>query len=133
MNGKNSQYRGWEYARMGDYHKNLDPNWSYTPTYLRKMRFVRKFLETLPKETKILDAGCGEGVLVEEYRLKGYTIEGIDLNYESEFVQRGNILKMPYENESFDFIILLDVFEHLTFTDQPKALAEIKRVLSVGG
>jgi len=34
-------YRSWEYARHGDYHRNLDPNWSYTPTYLRKMTFIK--------------------------------------------------------------------------------------------
>ena len=77
-------FRGWEYAKKGNYHKNLDPNWSYTPTYLKKIDFTSKFLSKLPKKTRILDAGCGEGVLVEEFRLKGYLIEGIDLNYESE-------------------------------------------------
>ena len=60
--------RGWEYARAGDYHKHLDPNWSYTPTYLKKMSHVRDFIAGLPKDTPILDAGCGEGVLVEEFR-----------------------------------------------------------------
>jgi SAM-dependent methyltransferase len=128
-----AKYRGWEYATKGDYHKNLDPNWSYTPTYLKKIAFVRTFLDNLPKETKILDAGCGEGVLVEEYRSKGYLIVGIDLNYESEYVQRGNILEMPYPDNYFDVVLMLDVFEHLAFIDQPKALAEVRRVLSSGG
>ena len=126
-------YRGWEYARLGDYHKNLDPNWSYTPTYLKKIRFVRKFIEDLPKETRILDAGCGEGVLVEEYRSKGYSIEGLDLNYASKYVRLGNILDMPYSDDSFDVVLMLDVFEHLSFEDQPKALSEIKRVLRPKG
>lgn len=127
-------YRAWEYARVGDYHKNLDPNWSYTPTYLKKMNYIRKFLDSLPKESKILDAGCGEGVLVEEYRNKGYEIEGIDLNYESQYVRRGDILDMTiYKDNTFDVVLMLDVFEHLSFADQPKALSEVKRVLKPGG
>lgn len=126
-------HRGWEYAKKGDYHRNLDPNWSYTPTYLAKMGFVRSFLETLPRQARILDAGCGEGVLVEEFRSQGLPIEGLDLNYESDYVRRGNILDLPYEAGSFEIILLLDVFEHLAFSDQPQALKEIRRVLATGG
>lgn len=128
-----TEYRAWEYATKGDYHKNLDPNWSYTPTYLRKMKYISRFIDNLPKEAKILDAGCGEGVLVEEYKQKGYSIEGIDLNYESEYVRRGNILELPYSENTFDVVLCLDVFEHLAFKDQPICLREIKRVLVGGG
>lgn len=126
-------YRGWEYAKLGDYHKNLDPNWSYTPTYLKKMAYVKNFLDSLEMSAKILDAGCGEGVLVEEYLKREYLIEGLDLNYESKFVKRGDITRMPYEEELFDVVLLLDVFEHLSFVDQPRALQEIRRVLKHRG
>lgn len=129
-----SVFRGWEYAKSGDYHRHLDPNWSYTPTYLKKMKYVRQFLEELPKDQPILDAGCGEGVLVEEFAAKGYKIEGIDLNYESPIVKRGDILNMPfYEDGSFSAVLLFDVFEHLAFVDQPRALKELRRVLRPGG
>lgn len=128
-----AKYRNWEYATKGDYHKNLNPKWSYTPTYLRKMKYVRGFLDKLTPDKRALDAGCGEGVLVEEYRAKGMRIEGIDLNYESEYVRRGNILEMPYPDHAFDMVFCLDVFEHLSFSDQPLCLKEIKRVLKADG
>lgn len=124
---------GWLYATKGDYHRHLDPNWSYTPTYLRKMAFVRSKICNLGANRRILDAGCGEGVLVEEFRAQGFQIEGLDLNYESEYVRRGNVLDMPFKDESFDAVLLLDVFEHLGYLDQPGALAEIRRVLKKGG
>jgi SAM-dependent methyltransferase len=127
------EFRGWEYAIKGDYHRNLDPNWSYTPTYLKKMHYVRSFLDNLPQGLRILDAGCGEGVLVEEYIAKGFDICGIDLNYESDYVLHGDILNMPYKNEEFDAVLLLDVFEHIPFTDQPKVLKEISRILKPRG
>jgi len=130
---KGSPLRGWEYSLKGDYHRNLDPNWSYTPTYLRKLRFVRKQIQQLGREVRILDAGCGEGVLVEEFRQQGFQIEGIDLNYESEIVRRGSVLDLPYREASFDAVLLLDVFEHLGYGDQPRALSEIHRILRRGG
>ena len=128
-----SSFRDWEYQKSGDYHRNLDPNWSYTPTYLRKMAFVRSILEKLPKDAKILDAGCGEGVLVEELRAKGRDIQGVDLNYESEFVKRGDVRNLPYPDNSFDAVLLLDVLEHLPFDAQAKALNELYRVLKFNG
>lgn len=130
---RNYVHRSWHYANHGDYHRNLDPNWSYTPTYLRKMAFVRTLIESLPKESRILDAGCGEGVLVEEMRAQGRQIQGIDLNYASQYVQRGSILKLPYQSEIFDLVLLLDVFEHLPYGAQPLALTEIHRVLRKEG
>ncbi|MDD5222751.1 MAG: class I SAM-dependent methyltransferase [bacterium] len=126
-------FRGWEYSKRGDYHRNLDPNWSYTPTYIRKMTLVHNQIIKIGQKAKILDAGCGEGVLVEEYHNQGFQIEGLDLNYESEIVRRGSVLEMPYQNGSFDAVLFLDVFEHLGYADQPKALAEIIRVLRPGG
>jgi 2-polyprenyl-3-methyl-5-hydroxy-6-metoxy-1,4-benzoquinol methylase len=88
------------YARAGDYHRNLDSNWSCMPTYLRKMAFVRAFVTSLPRSTKFIDIACGEGVLVEDFRNKGWRIEGLDLNYESEFVRQGDIRAMPYGDGS---------------------------------
>lgn len=128
-----SDYRGWVYAESGDYHRDLNPNWSYTPTYLRKMAFVRRRIYAAGSNTRILDAGCGEGLLVEEFRAQGFQIEGLDLNYESEYVRLGSVLDMPYADGSIDIILLLDVFEHLAYADQPIALAEICRVLRGGG
>lgn len=126
-------YRGWEYARLGDYHRNLDPNWGYAPTYLRKMKWVRKYINGLPETVRILDAGCGEGVLVEEYSKAGQDIVGIDSNYSSEYVQRGDIREMPFEDGHFDVVLLLDVFEHIAYLDQPTVLQEIHRILKSEG
>lgn len=132
-NNTNTTYRGWDYAKSGDYHRNLDPNWSYTPTYLRKMALVKHRIQSLGKKSSILDAGCGEGVLVEYFFRQGYDIRGLDLNYESQYVQRGSVLRMPFEDNFFDAILLLDVFEHIAYSDQYIALSEIHRVLKSGG
>lgn len=131
--GTSSGYRGWVYATRGDYHRNLDPNCSYTPTYLRMMAFVRWKIGELGANARILDAGCGEGVLVEEFRARGFQIEGLDRKYESEHVRLGSVLDMPYEDGCCDGVLLLDVCEHLPYVVHPLALAESFRVLREAG
>ncbi len=125
--------RGWVYADLGDYHRNVDPNWSYTPTYLRKRHKVREFMARVPKSDLVIDAGCGEGVVVEEFVEKGYNIIGVDANYEGASVLRGDVRNLQFADASAGAMLLLDVFEHLHFSDQPVALSEIHRVLKPGG
>ncbi len=80
----------------------------------------------------MLDAGCGEGVLVDEFHDR-LAIEGVDPNYESARVRRGSLVSLPYGDASFDRALCLDVLEHLSFADQPRALAELFRVIAPGG
>src|ERR1700752_4960715 len=124
--------RGGEYAARGDYHREPDPSWDYYPTYLAKLAAVRAWLDPLPPSTRVLDAGCGEGVLVTEYAGR-LAIEGVDANYASERVHPGSVTALPYGPDVFDRALCLDVLEHLTFEEQPVALAELRRVLRPGG
>lgn len=133
MTSKETSFKGWHYSERGDYHKNLDFDWSYAPTYLQKVKLVRGFLDSLGSSRKILDVGCGEGAFVEEYAQKGIDIQGLDLNYENEFVRQGSILNLPYSDSYFDAVMLLDVFEHIAFKEQHQALLEIFRVLKPNG
>ena len=78
MNASPPVVRRGEYAARGDYHRVPDPSWEYYPTYIAKLEFVRRWLGALPASTRVLDAGCGEGVLVDEFadRLKIETTRG---------------------------------------------------------
>ncbi len=124
--------RAGEYATRGDYHRAPPDDWDYYPTYVAKLKYVRGWLRGLPASTRVLDAGCGEGVLVDEYadRLQ---IVGVDASYASARVQRASLLNLPFEPDSFDRALCLDVLEHLQFSEQPAALAELFRVLRPGG
>jgi 2-polyprenyl-3-methyl-5-hydroxy-6-metoxy-1,4-benzoquinol methylase len=124
--------RTGEYAARGDYHRTLDANWDYLPTYLAKLAHVRRYLDKLPPGTRVLDAGCGEGVIVEEYAQR-LAIEGVDPNYSSPHVRQASLLALPYDHETFDRALCLDVLEHLTYEEQPRALAELHRVLHTNG
>jgi SAM-dependent methyltransferase len=122
-----------EYGERGDYHRHLDPHWSYAPIYVRKLRWVDAALERIPKSAKILDVGAGEGAIVERYRGRGFDIVGVDSAYESPLVKRADILSLPFDSGTFDAALCLDVLEHLDLLDQPRALGEIARVLKHGG
>ncbi len=124
--------RRGEYAARGDYHRAPDPAWDYYPTYVAKMTAVRAWLAQLPAGTRVLDAGCGEGILVEEFAGR-LAIEGVDQNYTSERVRAGSLTALPYADATFDRALCLDVLEHLAFEEQPRALAELYRVLRAGG
>lgn len=124
--------RRGEYAARGDYHRTPDPAWDYYPTYVAKLRIVREYLDRLPPETRVLDAGCGEGVLVDEYadRLQ---IAGVDANFSAGRVREGALTALPFGDGAFDRALCLDVLEHLPYHDQPSAFAELFRVLRSGG
>lgn len=132
MNPSQPVVRRGEYAARGDYHRTPDPDWNYYPTYIAKLDAVRRWLDRLPAGLRVLDAGCGEGVLVDQYAER-LAIEGIDPNYTSARVTNGSLTALPYEAATFDRALCLDVLEHLTFEEQPRALAELYRVLKPGG
>jgi SAM-dependent methyltransferase len=132
MSASPPSVRSGEYATRGDYHRAPDPNWEFYPTYLAKLEAVRHWLDASRPGARVLDAGCGEGVLVEEYANR-LAIEGIDPNYGSDRVRTGSLTDLPFADGSFDRALCLDVLEHLTFEEQPRALAELFRVLKSGG
>jgi SAM-dependent methyltransferase len=132
MQGKIQSKQG-EYETKGDYHREIDPNWRYYPIYVGKMDYIKQYLDGTSKKSKIIDLGCGEGVLVEEYRAKGHDIIGVDYNYSSDLVLKGDITQLDFEDKSFDYVLALDVIEHLNFEDQEKAFSEIHRILKDDG
>jgi 2-polyprenyl-3-methyl-5-hydroxy-6-metoxy-1,4-benzoquinol methylase len=126
--------RTGEYSRRGEFHRNLDPNWSYYPIYVNKVELVDELLHQFgtPKG-KTLDAGCGEGVLVEKYHQLGWDICGFDKNYQSDRVLQGDMNAIPFDGYTFDQVMCLDVLEHLPYEQQLPALLEMRRVLKADG
>ncbi len=127
-----------EYRITGDHLKKINPNWtfekwSYRHTFVAKMKYIDKVLSKIPKSSKIFDAGCGEGKLVDKYRALGYDITGMDMQYSSEFVKKGNILETGFDSDKFDVVVNLDVIEHMNFEDQEKLVKELSRILKPNG
>lgn len=95
-----------------------------------------------PSPDRVLDVGCGTGMLLRELaaRLPGATaLTGVDAaagmielasgkasDERLSFVQ-GNAERLPFPNEAFDLVIITTSFDH--WADQRAGLAECHRVL----
>jgi len=123
-----------EYKIRGDYHKQLSPDWSYYPLYLSKKKFIIDYLSEGSKDLAILDVGCGEGVFLEELLGRGFLhVRGVDKDYSSAIVTKGDMLSLPFDDKQFDIVLLLDVIEHVPIGLQAQALGEVFRVVKDKG
>jgi 2-polyprenyl-3-methyl-5-hydroxy-6-metoxy-1,4-benzoquinol methylase len=122
----------------GEHLKRINPNWtfekwSYKHTFIAKMKYINNLLSKVPKGCRILDVGCGQGLLVKEFKRKGYDIVGIDKFYSNEYVIKEDIFDNSFEDNSFDLILCLDVIEHFNFDFQEKLIQELTRILKPKG
>lgn len=98
----------------------------------------------LPAQAKILDVACGAGLISNKLAADGYEIHGIDQSASSIAVAKrhvpggrnvnylaGDAFALPFEDASFDAVMLLDFLEHVE--DPGKAILEASRVLKPGG
>ncbi len=93
---------------------------------------------------KILDIGFGSGVFLAQLSQVCDYLYGVDVHKDIDKVElmlknenvqvclkEGDVLNLPYQNESFDCIISMSTLEHVVDTD--KAISEIHRVLKHNG
>ena len=112
-------------------------------TYLRPPEFYSIFMEYLGVKpgTRLLDIGCGPGLLLGQATARGAFAAGIDVSLsglsmvatEAPDAHCGlcNAEALCWPNACFDFITCVGVFEHIL---QPEpALDEMRRVTKPGG
>jgi SAM-dependent methyltransferase len=103
--------------------------------------------KSLEKDIKILDFGCGYGRILNFLYHKGYrNLSGVD--YSEKMIERcqheyphlkdkiqfNNEKKLPFENGTFDLVILFSVLTcNVSNEEQRNIVDEIKRVLKPGG
>ncbi len=105
---------------------------------------IDEFVELLPKNAKVLDAGCGGGRDSNSLAAKGINVIGIDLStgllkiakakYQNIQFIRGDIRKIPFKDLSFDGVWSQASLLHLeTVRDIEEALVEFHRILKKDG
>ena len=88
---------------------------------------------------RVLDIGCGKGFLLYEMKriLPGLVVRGLDISpYALEnakedirpFLDLGHARQLPYQDQSFDFILSLTTLHNLYLFDLMAALKELERV-----
>jgi len=96
--------------------------------YLNELRAI------LPKDKpiKVLDIGCGKGVILSQLAKEFKNIEffGVDPVYENKTIKKGSIYSIPFKNGYFDVVMSFEVLQH-TYVDV--AFKELKRVLKKNG
>jgi SAM-dependent methyltransferase len=102
--------------------------------------FVKK---EIPKDSFVLEVGCGEGYGTSLLAKSGFSIVGLDIDEEtiknvSQKYQTQNCRfvwydgkKIPFDDETFDVVISFQVIEHIQ--DDFSFVKEINRVLKKGG
>jgi len=102
------------------------------------------------KPGKILDIGCGNGRNLLYFAKRGFKVYGLDFSKEmieqaKEMFKKNKIeikekqlivadmRNIPFENESFDYVISVASLHHLPKKDHQEAIEEIKRVLKRNG
>jgi len=105
-----------------------------------ELKEVLKFLSRV-SDKKVLDVGCGKGKISRKLKDLGFDVIGIEPSIELIKIARKNnpdikfiqasATNLPFEKETFDFLICIEVLEHIP--DTKKAIKEMIRVLKLNG
>ena len=109
----------------------------------RKSGFMASILEHKSLvQGQGLDLGCGLGLQSTEMKRRGYKVFGMDMAYNLLAYARrtgfdvvnGDALRLPFKDESLDYVYTIGVLHHLSGLDfQNKVCDEVHRVLKPGG
>lgn len=113
--------------------------YSYNPRFWTPVIPSFKERYHLTPESRVLDVGCGKGFMLYDLQksIPGIKIGGVDISqYAIEngmedvkpFLKVGNVIDLPYEDNSFDLVISVTTVHNLDRQECVTALREIERV-----
>lgn len=119
------------------FNKIVDQN----PSFLHRLNY--RFAKPYVKNKIVLDIGCWSGQIEKLAVEDAKEITGIDPGGDAiDFAKKNNpkahfevgtIGSIPFEDNSFDTVLLLEVLEHIPNGTETSGLDEINRVLKKGG
>lgn len=116
---------------------------AFSNTRTKPWDWIQNFLKSLPNESSILDIGCGNSRNMTNVR-DGQKLQFKGVDSCQKFVDiaikngkdviLGDMCQLPFEDNSFDAILSIASFHHLSTHDRrQQCLKEMKRVLKPGG
>lgn len=113
-------------------------------------QYLSDQLPVLPNNPRILDAGCGTGLVTDalqktiggQARIVGMDLSAKSINVAKQTIGRNsdsrcrvqftqaNLLTMPFQDESFDLVVTSGALEYVSLQ---MGLSEIARVMAPGG
>lgn len=118
------------------------------PQVQKRMSLALEYLddERLPSGARVLDLGCGPGIIAEHIASRGFRTYAVDFSDKliaraqdrlkragcaCTYLVQADAHRLPFKNDAFDAIVCIALI--LWVTDPAKALCEIARVLRPGG
>lgn len=108
------------------------------------IKAVTELLADIPSQGKtLLDVSCKDGDILHALQHRGFLLRGTNFEPAGAFTVRPELngipidpevdllTRLPYEDASFDVVLLVEVIEHLE--NHRVALGELARVLKPGG
>ena len=102
---------------------------------------LKDFIDTLPPDSYVLDAGCGNGknmMIRDDLSMIGCdqsaTLVDICCNERGLNVVQADIISLPFADQAFDAVICVAVLHHIASAERRSlAIKELLRVLKHGG
>ena len=107
------------------------------------VRLLDDFIERLPLNAKVLDAGCGAGIPISQILSEHYQVTGVDFSEAQIELARQNIpeaeflcedmTKLNFPENTFDGIVSYYAIIHVPREEHQPLLANFYRMLRQGG
>lgn len=125
-----------EYEKM---YELEDKHW----WFVSKRRLINNFLNKIKFNNKpyILDLGCGTGANLQSFCKYGKAV-GMDISplaikfssaRECPYLVRGSVNNIPFKDNVFSAVTLLDVLYHKMVKEDKEALSGVYRIMGKGG
>lgn len=107
------------------YYNNYDSVRRFISYYYQVM-LVQELLKF--KEENVLEIGIGNKTTYNYLKQQGINIDGCDFDKDLEPDYVGDIRNLPFNNNSYQVILVSEVLEHITWGDVSIALRELHRI-----
>jgi len=107
------------------------------------VRLLDEFIERLPENAKVLDAGCGAGIPISQRLSERFHVTGVDfseaqIELARKHVPNANFLcqdmtKLDFPAKTFDGVCSYYAIIHIPREDHQPLLANFHRMLKPGG